>query len=98
MARYPPHLFTMSEFKLYREESRKNYGTSAGIDLDKLKTGALLRIADATEKMAQNYDALLQAKKSAEEGRNYWRSESERMARRINSLRGVITRMKKGRQ
>lgn len=49
----------MSEFQLYRDESRKNYGSSNDpLSLPQLQAGCLMRIADATEKMAQRHTEL----------------------------------------
>ena len=45
--------------KSYREQSRDDWGTSSSIlNLDQIKTGALLRIADATEKMCLDREKL----------------------------------------
>lgn len=80
-------------FKNYREESRKDWGTeSAGVlDREQIKLGAILRIADAVEKMAEEYSAIIRA-------RNFYKDQSERLrseldkARRSNAgLRGYIT-------
>jgi len=49
----------MEKFKSYREESKSDFGTTIeetkNITIEQLNTGAILRIADATEKMASNY-------------------------------------------
>ena len=47
----------MGDFKSYRKESEKDYGTYDNDELsrEQIKLGALLRIADATELMAKNY-------------------------------------------
>jgi hypothetical protein len=86
-------------FRSYRDESRKNFGKPDGnIDREDLNTGALLRIADATETIAKNYDALLRAKQFLETRRIELSAEVRAKDRRIASLRGVITRMKGGRK
>lgn len=86
-------------FKYYRDESRKNYGRElaedVGINDDSLKVGALMRIADATEMMARNYDQLIAERDRYKRWYEQERQSGQRMFRRINSLRGVITRMKK---
>ena len=48
-------------FKSYREESRTNWGTSqdAALTQEQIRTGCFLRIADATEKMAQRHTDLI---------------------------------------
>jgi hypothetical protein len=49
--------------KSMRDESRKDYTTAVeqgkGLCRDQLKTGALLRIADATELMAKSHQELI---------------------------------------
>lgn len=86
-------------FKSYREESRTNWGREmapdATMDRDAIKLGAILRIADATEVMARNYDQLIAERDRYKRWYEQERASGQRMARRINSLRGVITRMKK---
>lgn len=73
-------------------------GTWTGLGtIEHINAGSLQRIADATEKIAVNYDDLLRDKKSAEESRDYWRGQAERGRRQISALRGVITRMKRAR-
>lgn len=85
----------MRTFKQFREESKRTWGTeSENLTNEQIQLGAILRIADASEKMASNYDALLS-------DRNYYkqRYESERDGhkRTLNrnaGLRGYIKRMK----
>lgn len=84
----------------YREESRKNYGRTnladgVGMDDSGLRLGAILRIADATEKMAQRHTELI-----AERDRfyHYWleaQESSARQSKRISALKGQITKLKK---
>lgn len=82
-----------------RDASRKEYllrGESA--HTDELRTGALQRIADAVEKMAQRHTELIDERDMY---KRWYDRESERRARaerRIAALQGVITRMKKARQ
>ena len=59
-----------------------------------LKESILLRIAEATELMAQNHKELVHDRDMYEE---YWREEEERRAKlekRIAGLKGYITRLK----
>ncbi len=77
----------------FKSLSRVEYSGPATID--NINTGSLQRIADATEKIAANYDDLLRAKKSAEESRDYWRSRAQRLELSMRSLRGYVTRLKK---
>ncbi len=83
--------------KDYREESRKNWGEQADGNLcrEQLETGCLLRIADATEKMAANYTAL---QEELDRFRRWWKEgqeESARLSKTISRLRGYITFLKK---
>lgn len=85
--------------KNFREESRKNYHTdldeNVGFSCEQLQTGALLRIADATELMAQKYQKLINE-------RDMWKNMYEvewgshrYTVRQIRALRGVITKLRK---
>lgn len=91
----------MTIHKSYREESRRDYGCSvepnAAITLDEVKIGAILRIADAAEKMAQRYSELLSSKE-------YWEGRARTVEialnterRRVAALRGYLKRIKKPR-
>lgn len=84
-------------FKNYRDESRRNWGrtTEGELEHDDLSFGALLRIADAAELMAQNHATLLQERDNYQ---RWYREEKEKkcaLERRVNSLRGAITLLKK---
>lgn len=82
-----------------RDESCKPYTTTVlegeGVSDDSLKTGALLRIADATEKMAQRHTELIEQRDRYE---RYWeesRRTIEARDRQIAALRGQITKLKR---
>lgn len=82
-----------------REASKKNWHveTVNGYPGDtNIQLGALMRIADATEKMASNYTTLQNDLAFYKRRFNEERAANERMARRISSLQGWITRLKKG--
>lgn len=82
--------------KSLRGLSRTEWESSSEVvTRDDIILGALLRIADATEAMAKSHTALVAEKEQAIQSRNYYQAESERMARRIHALRGVITRFKR---
>jgi hypothetical protein len=86
----------MSEFKGYRETSRTNWGTSEpGMSLDQINCGALLRIADATELMAKRYSDLIDERDNYKRWYEQERDAKHRRDRRINALRGQITKLKK---
>jgi hypothetical protein len=81
----------------YRDETRKPYQDPGDKDftLEQLRTGSLLRIADAVEKMAANYTAL---QNERDRGLRWYEEERDANAvlrRRIVSLRGHITRLKR---
>lgn len=85
-------------FKNYRDLSRINYGRqfqeNEHVKQDDLLTGCLLRIADSTEAMAKNY---VQLQSDLDWYRSQYREqkgEIERMTKRINSLKGWVTRLK----
>lgn len=81
----------------YRQASKIDWGNeeSNGVNLEQINTGAMLRIADATEKMAQRHTELIR-------DRDYWerRAKNAEMAleterHRSASLRGHLKRAKK---
>lgn len=86
-------------FKPYREESRKNYGTAvaegAAISLEQLQVGALMRIADATENMAQRHTELISQRDYWEREARDLRKECARLRRSNSALRGVVKRLKR---
>ncbi len=83
-------------FKPYRDESRKNWGTwdSGNLNLKQIQTGALLRIADASEAMAKEHNRLLASEKFERSRANRLAGEVQHLERRIAALKGVITKMK----
>lgn len=77
----------------FRVASREEWDASHTVE--HINAGSLQRIADATEKMAQNYDDM-------RENRDFWKTIAERRATTITELqrsnrglRGVITKLKK---
>lgn len=87
----------MSDFRSFKAESKKDWGTHepGPITMERIENGALLRIADAVEKMATNYSQLI-------EERDRWKRWYEssqlsvgRLRRQGYALRGVITRQRK---
>ena len=83
-------------FKPYRDESRKNWGTSGPgtLNIQQIQTGALLRIADASESMAREYNRLLdEARVQRRRAENLDR-QNDTLRRRVAALKGVITKMK----
>jgi hypothetical protein len=89
----------MNVHKSYRDESRKDYGKilleSENLTLEQLQTGALLRIADAAEKLAASYDTLWN-ERDFQEGRAKHAHERLAKAQRSNrALRGYLKRLKR---
>lgn len=84
-------------WKSYRKESRTDWGRDLDghLDRESLQFGAILRIADAVEKMAQSYDALIHDRDFYKRRSKELTDYSIQQSHRIRSLRGVITRMKK---
>lgn len=81
-----------------RAASKAEYGQRDwDVTESEIRTGALQRIADAVEKMSANYTAM------QEEHDRYrrWLGEeqivSEQLRRRVRALKGVVTRLKRGR-
>lgn len=83
----------------FRDESRKDYGAEcgndAGVSIERLNAGSLMRIADATEKMAGNYTRLQNERDIYERWYREGLKTQQRLANQIRALRGAITRMKK---
>lgn len=81
-------------FRSYREESRSDWGArdEGGFSLDQVNTGALLRIADAVEKMAESYDTMRRDRDVWKERALFARRRLDTERRRTAALRGWITR------
>ena len=82
----------------YREESRIDWGTREGgtpLSLDQIQAGALLRIADASEKMAQNYQGLLDERNRLRRSISAVREDRNHLRHRIAGYKAAITRMKR---
>jgi hypothetical protein len=76
-----------------REISRQNFDNKFGNTSEWINTGSLQRIADAVEKMAQNYDELIQSRNDYKQ-RCEWNSATiNKQEHRIRGLRGAITKM-----
>lgn len=85
----------MQNKKLYKAESKKEWYTTGNISTEQLQLGAIMRIADATEKIAQNYSSLIEERDRYKRWYNEGSEERRRLERRISSLKGVITKIKK---
>jgi len=75
-----------------REESRQDW-TSRG-SVEGINAGSLQRIADATEKMAQSYDALIRERDHYKRWYEIAVKDVDQLGRSNSALRGVITKLK----
>lgn len=85
----------MTKWTSYRADSRINWGSDReGRSLEQINCGALLRIADATEKMAQRHTDLIRARDYYE--RRYYEIDAEcnKLHRSNTALRAYIKRLK----
>jgi glycine/D-amino acid oxidase-like deaminating enzyme len=83
-----------------REASRDLWAANSEsfVTTEEITLGSILRIADATEKMAANYTQLQNNKERYEKLYHLKVSEINKLYRRISALRGVITRQKKAKK
>ena len=86
-------------FKNYRDESRAGWGVELAegktIDQEQIKLGAVLRIADAMEKMTAKYDALVNDRDYYKRTVELMRGTAAYRDKVIAGLRSEITKMKK---
>lgn len=87
----------MSEQRMpLREGSRREWASkTASLTDSQIKTGALLRIADATEKMCMDREKLERDYKYMREQRDRYHSMYEAEKLSNTGLKGVIGRMRK---
>jgi hypothetical protein len=85
-------------FKPYREASKTNWGAELKegekLDRSQIQLGAVLRIADAVEKMAENYDALLSENGVLRQRCNEQLVCIKYHQNQIRGLKGRITKLK----
>lgn len=87
----------MSEFKGYRESSRINWGTNRNSELmtlEQINTGAILRIADATELIAKRYEELIRERDYYKDEANRARNRANEANRRVIAMKGLVTKLK----
>jgi len=84
-------------FRGYRQASRVDWGKeeSKGCTLEQINTGAFLRIADATEKMAERHTELIRQRDYLDGEVKRLRAIREHLERSNASLRGHLKRAKK---
>lgn len=80
----------------YREASKLDWGVDQSVTLDReqVHLGAMLRIADATEKMSARYVGLLDEVERLRRCDREQRDAINRLQRSISALKGVVTKMK----
>lgn len=83
--------------KFYRAESRYDWYAYQVSELsdDQLKVGAILRIADAVEKMAIRHTQLIDDNTRYKADIQDWVLINRRKDRQIASLRGQVTKLKR---
>lgn len=77
-----------------REKSRRNWTNDANTD-GNIQLGCMLRIADATEKMAQRHTDLIEERDRLS---RYYRARGEQIARlerQLSAHKGQITKLKR---
>lgn len=77
----------------FREFSRKDWAVVTPTE-DQVKLGCLMRIADATEKMAGNFIELQNDRDRYKRWHGIARADNEKLRRSIAYLRGQITKLK----
>lgn len=87
----------MKTWKSYREHSRIDFGetTEGNLCRDQIQFGAILRIADATEKMAENHAALIAQRDRYEKWYEEEKITTQHLQKTIAGLRGYIKKLKK---
>jgi hypothetical protein len=79
-----------------REETKKEWNYSGEKpDRDELQLGALLRIADAAERVSRKYSDIETDRDWYKKRNRELKDTNKHLVRVISSLRGVITRMKR---
>lgn len=85
-------------FTSYKQASKKDWGktdTDINLNLDQINTGSIMRIADAVEKMAMDHDLLIRQRDDFRRWYEDEKAEKEFLLKRISSMKGVITKLKK---
>ena len=85
----------MGDFKSYKEDSKKNYGTySDALTLEQINTGVLMRIADSVEKMEQPYLRLIREMEYYRDQTKKLKYENDFLKNSNRGLKSYITRIK----
>lgn len=78
-----------------RDVSRMDWIANEKPTHEDIRTGALMRIADATETMAQEYNRLIRERDMYRRMYRQTNEKADWLARSNAALRGTITRMKR---
>lgn len=83
-------------FKSYRDGSKENWGVNdkKTLTLEQIQTGAILRIADATEVMAKRHIELITQRDMYERWYNQEVASHKITKKSLNSTKGHLTRAK----
>lgn len=84
-------------FKDYKKESRKKWGNdqTAPLDREQITLGAILRIADAIEALAENHNSLIRDNNYLTDRVKELRDALNAVQRSNTALKGHITRLKR---
>lgn len=85
------------DFKNYKDESRKNWGTKEvdkQLTLEQVNTGAILRIADSLERIEQPYLQLINENQYFKRKCDRLQDEVERLRFSNRGLKGAYTKLK----
>jgi hypothetical protein len=89
----------MKQFKSYKDESKADWGQTLGVNenpsTDHIALGAQLRIADAVEKIAQNYQSLISERDYYQKRYAEQIERAAHLRRRISAMQGVATKLRK---
>lgn len=78
-----------------KDDTKQDFESADKNTWESLQTGCLMRIADATESMAKEYNRLIADNQYLSRTRRNLADENKRVRRSNSALRGVITKMKR---
>lgn len=77
-----------------RDLSKSQLDVTPGCSYDAVNAGSLQRIADSSERMAENYARIINDRDRFQRQYQQEQAESGRLARSNAALRGILKRMK----
>jgi hypothetical protein len=85
--------------KYWKEQSRLNWYSTVqdgeSLDSENVRTGALLRIADAVELTAKRHAELVAENERLSNSLKFWRNSSEGRDKTISNQKGQITKLRR---